>query len=1009
MKHTLTLFFILLFATFSLHAQLFEAHLSGYNEVQPIASRASGSITAVLSGDQLIVQGAFYGIHSDVDTSILGGAHLHLGYAGQNGPVQFPLVIDFDGDLTSGSFATINNTFTLNSDQIDALMERRIYVNIHSMAYGGGELRGQLLLEADEYYAASLFGGNEVPAIISSGSGALNLEVNGNTLVVSGSFANMDGDFDANIGGGAHLHIGNVSANGGVAILLNATVDADLKGGVFEAANNTFTLDANQQLALLERNMYANIHTTSYQGGELRGQITGQANAVFRAHLSGSNEMPTVTSQAQGRIMAELSEDSVLTLYGGYSGLESPLATSVAGGVHLHNALAGSNGSVEVLVNTTGDATMQEGIFESQINTYTLTEAQIEALFARSLYLNIHSEGNMAGELRGQLLPVCQAVFTTYISSIFTVPQVTSTAMGAAKAELAGDRLTISGSFDGLGSDLNVALAGGAHVHSGMAGATGGISIGLNTSVNSDARGGVWLADSNTYSLDLEQQTTLKSRGNYINIHSMDFGSGEIRGQVLAEATTYFVAPLSAANQTPSINSPSAGMAILEVNDDAGILSGSFFDLLSPFNPNIAGGAHIHNGLDGQAGGIAIGLNATVEAGANTGVFEARNNLYLLSSGMIDTLRMRMNYLNIHTELNGGGELRGQFLPLATAYFTSTLSALNEVQPVVSDGIGSLKLELNGNFLTLSGSFDNLLGDFDPNVAGGAHLHMNAPGANGMIALGITPTLDADLKGGVYLSSDNLFELNEDQMGALLDGNLYANIHSTIFGGGEIRGQVLPEINFFPSDEAEIVGPPNGATLLIEGSSSNAFNVTWDPASDETQLAYIWQLSTTADFNNIIVSQNVGSETTFSTDFGTIDGILAGLGILIGATPTVYHRVVSSDGSLNTASEGASVILIRGIVTGIEEILAEQFKMELFPNLVSSGQSPTLSISAKRKAQAQLQVFNPVGQNLYNEQIELQAGEQTYNLAMPQLSPGIYFVNLKIDNRLLPAQRLIVK
>jgi hypothetical protein len=1010
MKTRITFLFFFLLTVMELQAQNFEAFLSGHQEVHPIATRATGSVSAMLDGNMLTVSGHFRGIQSGVDTTIVGGAHLHLGMAGQNGPVAFPLNINFDNAaLTAGSFLAAENTFMLSNEQIMALMNRGIYVNIHSITFGGGELRGQILPAADTYYSASLLGSNEVPSIMTSASGALQLELTGNTLVVTGAFANLEGDFDASIAGGAHLHIGNVAANGAVSILLNATVDGDLRSGTFEAANNTFTITEEQRLALEQRQVYANLHTTAFPSGELRGQINGQAMAVFRAHLSGSNEIPFVTTQAEGRLMAELMQDSVLMVYGGYFNLEGPLAIDIVGGVHLHSAVAGSNGPVEVILNTTGEGTLQSGAFEAESNTAILTEMQTVALFDRGMYLNIHSEAHMGGELRGQLLPECQIVLTSNLSSIFTVPSVSATAMGTAKAEISGNRLTVTGSFDGLGSALDTDIAGGVHIHTGVAGATGGVQIILNTTLNNDELGGIWTAQDNTFEISAGAQDTLRTRGNYINIHSLNNASGEIRGQILGEATTYFVAPLSGASQTPSVNTMGSGMAILEVTGQTGVLSGSFANMRSAFNADIAGGAHIHYGMDGQAGGIATLLNATVEAGGNAGLFENRNNVLELSAGLIDTLRMRGNYLNIHTVANVAGELRGQFLPLATAYHTTTLSGMNQVQLIESQANGSFKLELNGEQLTLTGSFSELSGMFDANIAGGSHLHVAGPGNNGDIAIELNPTLEADLMSGIYTASDNQYMLDAMQMEQLRSGQWYVNIHTTTFGSGELRGQVLPEINLFPSDDAAITSPMDGMTVLLEGAATDDFTATWSTATDETEVAYIWQLSTDADFNNIIVNQNVGASTSFTTDFGTVDALLESLDVLVGIPTTVYHRVVTSDGSLSAASEASAVVLVRGLVTGVQDVLAEQFQMFLYPNLVKADNPVRITIDAETAQRATLNIFNQLGQPIQQQPIEIRQGRMVRELNVQNLTPGTYFVSLQLEGYLLAAQRLIIK
>ncbi|MDZ7756175.1 CHRD domain-containing protein [Rhodohalobacter sp.] len=159
--------------SFQAHAQTtLEAQLSGSNEVPAITSMASGMVTATLDGNELTVRRFFRRTASSpIATNIAGGAHLHAGMAGENGGVIFPLSITADGE-TAGMFEASNNTFTLSDGQVDTLMMRGVYVNIHSENYTGGELRGQLLPESDAYYRSNLSGAFEIPSAKTMASGS---------------------------------------------------------------------------------------------------------------------------------------------------------------------------------------------------------------------------------------------------------------------------------------------------------------------------------------------------------------------------------------------------------------------------------------------------------------------------------------------------------------------------------------------------------------------------------------------------------------------------------------------------------------------------------------------------------------------------------------------------------------------------------------------------------------------------------------------------------------------
>ena len=106
--------------------------LSGDNEVPPVKTAASGSGVITVASD-----GAVSG---SVKTTGVDGtmAHIHSGAAGSNGPVIIPLTKGADGTWTVPAGAK------LNEDQMKSYKAGALYVNVHSEANKGGEIRAQL-------------------------------------------------------------------------------------------------------------------------------------------------------------------------------------------------------------------------------------------------------------------------------------------------------------------------------------------------------------------------------------------------------------------------------------------------------------------------------------------------------------------------------------------------------------------------------------------------------------------------------------------------------------------------------------------------------------------------------------------------------------------------------------------------------------------------------------------------------------------------------------------------
>ena len=106
--------------------------LAGDQEVPPVTTQATGTGTVTIGDD-----GAVKGV---VTTSGIAGtaAHIHQAAAGKNGPVIVPMVKSGDNGWTFPPGAK------LTPDQMNALKAGDLYVNVHSAANPGGEIRGQL-------------------------------------------------------------------------------------------------------------------------------------------------------------------------------------------------------------------------------------------------------------------------------------------------------------------------------------------------------------------------------------------------------------------------------------------------------------------------------------------------------------------------------------------------------------------------------------------------------------------------------------------------------------------------------------------------------------------------------------------------------------------------------------------------------------------------------------------------------------------------------------------------
>ncbi|NNE26234.1 MAG: CHRD domain-containing protein, partial [Saprospiraceae bacterium] len=396
------LFFIPISNAAHLSASLqVNARCSGDNEVPAVQTSGYGLAVVSISPDR---RSATLEFQATALSGPITGIHIHEAPAGENGPVVVNLTPQLDG---TGLTFTLSNTADFS---ISKLIAGDYYLNVHTDLNPGGEIRGQFALESDLLFGGILAGDNEVPAINTNATGYVSaaLSSSGNELIINAQFENLSSDII-----GAHLHMGALGINGGVV--------ADLSGLVTAGASIKATIDPTGITeAMLNGEIYLNIHTVLNPMGELRGQLNPMTGLTFDTDLSGDNEVPPVMSEANGVVNFSYDMASNSIIYEGY--ISSTSSAIVA--AHLHNAPAGSNGGV--LLNLSG--TVTNGTFRDTINN--VSTLVLDAMLSGQVYLNVHTEDVASGELRGQVTRLLREAYMCNLSGDQQVPSNASIGAG---------------------------------------------------------------------------------------------------------------------------------------------------------------------------------------------------------------------------------------------------------------------------------------------------------------------------------------------------------------------------------------------------------------------------------------------------------------------------------------------------------------------------------------------------------------------------------------------------
>lgn len=184
------------------------------------------------------------------------------------------------------------------------------------------------------------------------------------------------------------------------------------------------------------------------------------------------------------------------------------------------------------------------------------------------------------------------------------------------------------------------------HFHNAAAGSNGGVASPLTGSFDGDT----WVSEGVWTEIPAEMTDSIRNGEIYINIHTPDYGGGEVRGQVLGSGTD-FEASLDRAQVGSAIPAP-GGSASLSLNGSELTYEISVWGL-----PNIPA-AHFHNAPAGENGGVAQGLEGDFN---DDGVWVSAG-VWDVPSDMMDALTSGEIYINVHTPDYGSGEVRGQVI-----------------------------------------------------------------------------------------------------------------------------------------------------------------------------------------------------------------------------------------------------------------------------------------------------------------------------------------------------------
>ena len=686
---------------------------------------------------------------------------------------------EFDENSSRGSAI-------LSEDQATDLRSGLWYLNIHTSANGAGEIRGQVVSDPSvvqfDFPVTAAQTVNDVDLADATPSGwalatynpesmQLKWKINYSGLTGSPTKMHFHGPAVAGQPAGVDLGIGDFdeSSSSGSAVLSNGQA-SDLNRGLW----------------------YLNIHTAANPPGEIRGQVEPRPRAmIFDFPISTDqvvNELNLNGAIPEGSALVTFDPETKRLEWNiTYEGL-----TGAPTKMHFHGtAVAGQATGVDLGIGEFDD--------DSSTGSATLTSDQAANLQGGLWYLNIHTEANPAGEIRGQVV-LEPGIFSA--SFPLGVDQVVNE-LNLDSATPCGDAvITYDADSNLLKWHIMYAGLTGAptkmHFHGpALAGEAAGVDLGIGDFDEDGSFGSAILSH--------EQAADMRTGQWYLNVHTGDNPSGEIRGQVPSQAGVMVRAfPVTTAQTVNEVTGLTLSFGFGQDTQPHGHGHTTYNDRSNLLEWHID-----YEGLSGNPtamhfhGPAMPGQTASPDLGIGSFDDNSSAGSAIMTEDQEDSLTTGFWYLNIHTSANPAGEIRGQVVDRPEILvFTPILSVEQSVLQVNLDGespsgMALVTLDTRSNLLDWFITYEDLTG-----APSAIHFHGPAlQGQIGRVDLGIDEFDEGSSVGSAFLTDDQAEDLEA--------GLWYLNVHTAANPLGEIRGQVDPDPNVlvfdFPINTDQVV------------------------------------------------------------------------------------------------------------------------------------------------------------------------------------------------------------
>lgn len=577
-----------------------------------------------------------------------------------------------------------------------------------------------------------------------------------------------------------------------------------------------------------------------------------------------------------------------------------------------------------------------------------------------------------------------QLQFSARMDGDQEAPAVTTTAMGVASLMLNQNMDSIC--IDISANDLSGAITG-IHIHEAMMGMNGPVVVDLTSGINGNrVTMQVAVSDSMLQKMMMGMY--------YLNLHTAANPSGEIRGQIKLETDDLYSAWCDTMQQNHMVMGTTnpMGLATFHLNSNREKMQVNFVG--SDFSGAITA-AHLHYGAMGEDGPVAINLSSMINGNTIMGDFDPMS-----VAGFLDSLMMNKVYLNVHTTLNASGEVRGQLMMQEGLTFDMKLDTMQQNHMVMgANPMGTAYIRLNETMDSIwyDAYIDGLSG-----TATMAHVHQGYMGMDGGVLVDLSNGISGNrISGWAAASPANIM--------AMLRGETYVNVHTSMNAAGELRGQVWKQAR--DGYNMWLNGDQQVPAISVSGTGAGIVSIDRDRTNAHVMVVVsdLTAALTGAHFHAAPAGENgsvIYDLTSWFAATGTDDSAFGYWTENDATTPfgsneaslfwndSIYinvHTTANAGGELR--GQATMMTYCSNMMTSTTTIPTYLNEVQVFPNPTSGNLN--IQLESTSATSLQIRVSDILGKTVLQKTQDVFEGGQLLNLDLHTIDNGLYLITIQ--------------